>query len=70
MYAVGRFFRWLFLDPIREAVFFSAVVVIASSALAGYFLNPNNVPSGGRRRPGRGSAAANPCETQGKSTGN
>lgn len=30
MYAIGRFFRWLFLDPIRETLMaITAILVVA-----------------------------------------
>jgi hypothetical protein len=42
MYAFGRFLRWLFIDPIREAIFFATLIVIAAHAMASSWLSPDN----------------------------
>lgn len=70
MRKIVAFFRWLFIDPIREAIFFATLIVIASHAVASSFLNVTTSGNEPRKKTANGLAAADPCETQGKSACN
>lgn len=53
MGAIGRFFRWLFIDPVRETLQAVTVILLASFAVATWFLTLDQVsrkPSSHRER--------------------